>query len=233
MPKLVLAAIIATMFSGIAHAQFDALTYSLCRKVTSDAARLKCYDEIGASRTDRSSDNNAPTAKAEWQYTVDKSPLDDSVQVTAILQTKDGGGLVLRCKERKTEAISMPAGFFVSGTGDTIPIIIRINDDPPATFSWHKSTNGNAAFAPNAIAFIRLLPDNGKLFIRATGFQGRQADGLFDLSDVSTARTKIEEACNWSAPKPNKATASPSNSGYSKTTRDNLKKMIDKKSAGQ
>lgn len=212
-----------------AHAQFEPLAFAICRKIPADTARLKCFDEIGASKSDGSS-LSAPAVQPGWQFTVDKSPLDDSSQVTAILPSKDGANLVLRCKERKTEAVFVPSGFFVSGTGDTIPIILRINDNPPASFAWHKSTNGSSAFAPDAIGFIRLLPENGKLFIRATGFQGRLADGSFELADVSSARTKIEEACNWSTPKGSKLDVP--KGAYGKSAREGLKSLIDGKAAG-
>ena len=49
--------------------------------------------------------------------------------------------------------------------------------------------------------FMRLLTDNGKLFLRASGYQGKQADGLFNLADVSVARDKVAETCHWSTPK--------------------------------
>lgn len=186
-----------------ARAQFEPLAFAMCKKITADTARLKCFDEIGSSRTSEA-DKNDPALKAEWRYVVDKSPLDDSPQVMATLKSKEGAVLVLRCKEKYTEAVFIPEGFFIGGTGNTIPVIVRIDETPPTTVQWSKSTNDRAAFAPNAIKFIRLLPDNGKLFLRATGFQGRQADGSFDLRDVSVARSKIEDACHWPTPKSDK-----------------------------
>jgi len=48
---------------------------------------------------------------------------------------------------------------------------------------------------------MRLLTDNGKLFLLASGYQGKQADGLFNLADVSVARDKVAETCHWSTPK--------------------------------
>lgn len=220
-----------TLFAATgASAQFEPLAFAICKKIPADTARLKCFDAIGASPPPNSSDEPA-AVQAGWQYTFDKSPLDDSEQVTAVLQSKEGSGLVLRCRERRTEAVFVPAGFFVSGTGDSIPIILRINDAPPTSFSWHKSTNGSSAFAPDAIGFIRLLPDSGRLFVRATGFQGRTADGLFELGDVSSARSKIETACRWSTPKG--AKLDNLKGEYGKSARDGLKLLIDGKTSAK
>lgn len=82
---------------------------------------------------------------------------------------------------------------------------MRINSDAPDTLSWLAGTNNKALFIDPAADFMRLLPDNGKLFLRATGFQGKQADGTFNLADVSAARDRIAETCHWSTPKSAKA----------------------------
>jgi len=65
---------------------------------------------------------------------------------------------------------------------------MRINSDPPETLSWTVGTNSKALFVSSASDFMKLLPDDGKLFLRATGFQGRQADGTFNLADISSER---------------------------------------------
>jgi len=62
-----------------------------------------------------------------------------------------------------------------------------------------------ALFISPAPEFMRLLTDNGKLFLRASGYQGKQADGLFNLADVSVARDKVAETCHWSTPRSAKA----------------------------
>jgi hypothetical protein len=42
---------------------------------------------------------------------------------------------------------------------------------------------------PNAVEFIRMLPDNGKLFIRTSRSDGKIKEGNF--------RNKIARACDW------------------------------------
>ena len=54
------------------------------------------------------------------------------------------------------------------------------------------------SFAPDPVAFIQSLPDNGKLSIKTTrSTDGKVKEGKFDLGAVSEVRTKIAKACDW------------------------------------
>jgi hypothetical protein len=58
--------------------------------------------------------------------------------------------------------------------------------------------NGRAAFAPDAVAFIESLPDNGNLSIKTTrSTDGKVKEGRFKLDAVSEVRNKIAKACDW------------------------------------
>ena len=57
--------------------------------------------------------------------------------------------------------------------------------------------DGRAAFAPDAEAFIRNLPDNAKVIIRTTRSEGKMKEGKFDLGTISEIRNKIARACDW------------------------------------
>jgi hypothetical protein len=70
------------------------------------------------------------------------------------------------------------------------------NDEKPFKEVWKASINGRAAFAPDAVAFINALPDNGKLLIRTTRSDGKVKEGNFDLGAVSEVRRKIAHACD-------------------------------------
>ena len=74
--------------------------------------------------------------------------------------------------------------------------------------------NGRAAFAPDAMAFIQSLPDNGKLTIRTTRSDGKVKEGNFDLGPVSEFRSKIAHACVWDDT-PNEPVGSVDHSGFS------------------
>jgi hypothetical protein len=111
--------------------------------------------------------------------------------------------LVFRCMEPRTEAVFVPPlGFFATGRAN---VLVRIDSATPDTITTSVGTNNRALFISPAPEFMRLLTDNGKLFLRALGYQGKQADGLFNLADVSVARDKVAETCHWSTPRSAKA----------------------------
>ena len=57
--------------------------------------------------------------------------------------------------------------------------------------------DGRAAFASNAVEFIRMLPDNATLFIKTSRSDGKIKEANFNLGKVSDIRTKIAHACDW------------------------------------
>jgi len=164
-----------------------------CRTLSDDAQRLKCYDGIFAEKSAKT-DANKPLAAADWNIDQTKSPIDDSPEVSATLMADDAV-LVLRCKEHKTEAFFAKQFSFLGS--DAIKVLVRIGTGAAIQTTWHPSSNGQAAFAPAPVQFIRALPDNAKLFIRTTGFEGKTADGDFSLGAVSLVREKIAAACRW------------------------------------
>lgn len=166
-----------------------------CRTLTDDAQRLKCYDSLLAEKAPSSKDDRQQIQQ-EWRIEESKSPVDDSPQIIATLGTPPESVLVLRCKERKTDAFfAQPFKYL----GDNVKVLMRINDGKPIETNWHAANNGQGAFAPAAVQFIGALPDDGRLFLRATGFQGNTIDGSFDLGKVSEIRDRIAKACQWNA----------------------------------
>jgi hypothetical protein len=193
---------------GVARAQSIleiAAGAKFCKTLTDDGQRLKCFDSLFAERSQQS--EKQVETQANWNIEESKSPIDDSPQITASLTAVDGAVLLLRCKEKGTDVlVAKPMTYLGS---ESIKVITRINDGKPIEAAWHPSTNGQAVFAPAAIQFIRALPENGKLFIRAVGFNGANLDGLFNLGNVSLVRDKIAVACRWPAMNAPSAAAKP------------------------
>jgi hypothetical protein len=196
--RIVAAVFVFFAFAMPVHAQFEPLQFAICKKVIAESDRLKCYDAIG-TKPRATSDEPAPV-KGKWVYTESKSPTDDSDQVLAMLAGEpEDALLVFRCMEQRTEAVFVPPpGFFATGR---VNVLVRIDSATPDTITASVGTNNRALFISPAPEFMRLLTDNGKLFLRASGYQGKQADGLFNLADVSVARDKVAETCHWSTPK--------------------------------
>lgn len=204
-----------------ALAQFEALAFTVCKKIPTDAERLKCFDAIGPKPKTPDEEGKDPTPiKGKWVYTESKLPVDDSAELTALLLGEPGQSLLIfRCKESQTEAMFIPDGVFI-GASNRVDLLVRIDSNPAETIVAQAGTNGRALFISPAANFMRLLPDNGKLFLRASGFQSRQSDGTFALAEVSAARDRVAETCHWSTAKSDRG------DGYSKPNGDRLKALI-------
>ena len=177
-----------------AHAQ-EAL--KLCRQVKDDGERLKCYDGIDVS----ASNPAAPPADSKqagvpWLITDEKSPLDDSPLVSAALASSDGRShLLMRCKDRKTEAAISIRGFIKCGPD--VRVIYRVDQSEATEIPWTAHSTCYLALAPSPIPFIRSLTDDGKIYVRMFDHHGAPHDALFNLGKVSAVRTRLAQACNW------------------------------------
>jgi hypothetical protein len=164
-----------------------------CKAIANDKERLKCFDNLfGATPKLEKSEEGKQT---NWSIEETKSPTDGSPQIVAANLVGDVV-LILRCKDQTTEA-AFSTQFNYLGY-KSVDVELRINDEKPTKELWKASMNGRAAFAPDAIAFIQSLPDNGKLSIKAMrSTDGKVKDGSFNLGAVSEVRNKIAKACDW------------------------------------
>jgi hypothetical protein len=140
--------------------------------------------------------NKPPEEKqASWSINETKSPTDGGPQVVATNLVNDTV-LILRCKDQTTEAAFSTQYNYLGYK--SVDVQLRINDQSPIKEVWKASMNGRAACAPDAIAFIQSLPDNGKLSIKTTRSpDGKIKEGSFNLGAVSEVRNKIAKACDW------------------------------------
>ena len=164
-----------------------------CKAIADDKGRLRCFDGLFG---EPSKPQKTPEEKqANWSVDETKSPTDGSTQVVAANLVGDTV-LILRCKEQTTEAAFSTQYNYLGYS--SVDVQLRINEQNPMKEVWRASLNGRAAFAPDAVAFIQSLPDNGKLSIKTTrSTDGKVKEGRFDLSAVSEVRNKIAKACDW------------------------------------
>ena len=164
-----------------------------CKAITDDKERLRCFDGLFGSPP--KPQNPLEKAQANWSIDETKSPTDGSPQVIAANLVGDTV-LILRCKDQTTEAAFSTQYNYLGYK--SVDVQLRINDQNPIKEIWNASMNGRAAFAPDAVAFIQSLPDNGKLSIKTTrSNDGKIKEGSFNLGAVSEVRNKIAKACDW------------------------------------
>jgi hypothetical protein len=133
-------------------------------------------------------------ANSNWSIVEDTSAANNNPQFSAGLVVGDAA-LILRCREERTEAAFSTRDTHLGG--DNVTVRYRLDQREPVKEIWHSSVNGRAAFAPKAEDFIRALPDNGRVFIRAIAADGNNKDANFQLAGVSEIKNKIARACNW------------------------------------
>ena len=133
-------------------------------------------------------------AQANWSVDETNSPTDGSAQVIAANLVNDTV-LILRCKDQTTEAAFSTRYNYLGSR--SVDVTLRINDKKPFKEVWKASIDGRAAFASDAVEFIRMLPDNAKYFIKTSRSDGKTKEASFNLGDVSDIRNKIANACDW------------------------------------
>jgi hypothetical protein len=133
-------------------------------------------------------------ANSNWSIVEDTSAADKSPQFSAGLVVGDAA-LILRCREERTDAAFSTKDTYLGG--ENVTVRYRLDQQEPVKEVWRSSMNGRAAFAPKAEDFIRALPDNGRVFIRAIAADGNNKDANFQLAGVSEIKEKIARACNW------------------------------------
>jgi Type VI secretion system VasI, EvfG, VC_A0118 len=174
-----------------------------CKAMAGDKERLRSFDDLfGEPSKEKLSEEkqvkDSPEGKqGHWLIDDSKSPTDGSPQVVAANFIGDSV-LILRCKEQTTEAAFSTQYNYLGYK--SVDVALRINDQIPIKEVWKASINGRAAFAPDAIAFIKSLPENGKLSITTTRTtDGKVKEGNFNLGAVSEVRNKIAKACDWAS----------------------------------
>lgn len=153
----------------------------------------------------------APTDK--WQRSEERSPMDDSKTVAFNLEAtapikgwlaRATPSLVLRCKEKKTNAYvvtGMPASVESGGEMGQHTVTIRFDDKPAQSQSWSQSTDDKALFAPQATGFIRQVAAAKRLRIGFTPFNASPVIAEFDITGFAEHMKELSETCKWkSAP---------------------------------
>ena len=149
-----------------------------CKAISNDQQRLKCFDGLFADKPNPPNAADKLASEGNWQIEESKSPTDSSSQIVAANLVGDTV-LILRCKDQTTEAAFSTRYNYLGSR--SVDITLRINDDNPFKQVWKASIDGRAAFASDAVEFIRMLPDNAKLFIGTSRADGRRRKRISTL----------------------------------------------------
>jgi hypothetical protein len=147
-------------------------------------------------------------AIAKWSESEGTSEMDDSGTVVLSLDaeheirgwlTRQRPRLIVRCKENRTDVFmvtGMPASV-ESGGLDEHTVRVRFDDAPTQPLGWLESTDHQALFAPDAIAFARRLAAAKTLQLQFVPFHADPAVVTFDVSGFDQHIDKVAGACHW------------------------------------
>ncbi|KAB8141850.1 hypothetical protein F8S13_17080 [Chloroflexia bacterium SDU3-3] len=169
----------------------------------------------GASATGASAPTEQPTAiptatpvpkGGKWDVSNDTSSFDDSPLVTLMLNSEEqftnGLGkeiqpvLILRCKERYTEAyiVTGVPPDVESGNLDHASVRIRLDQQKAELINMGQSTDGKGLFFPDA-AIIDRMAKHERLLFSFTPFQQSPTEMSFDLRGLPDVLPQLRAAC--------------------------------------
>jgi type VI secretion system protein VasI len=108
--------------------------------------------------------------------------------------------LYVRCQERRT---SVYVNFDTAlnpelGLHNQHTVRVRWDDGDAVSQRWGESTDGEAAFAPNAVAFVRRLEKATRLRLEVVPFNASPQVVDFDVQGFGEDRLKtIRSTCRW------------------------------------
>ena len=150
----------------------------------------------------------APPVGGKWTQSRDTSAMDDSKGVTFFLEgeneivgwlARKTPGLVVRCKEKKTDLymVTGMAARVESGDLEGHTVRVRLDDAPAQRQTWNQSTDNEALFAPNAVTLARALAKAKMLRLEFTPFNASPVIATFDVSGFDQHIGQVAAACGW------------------------------------
>lgn len=136
------------------------------------------------------------------------SQMDDSPSMAFALKAENSiavwlgtrrPALIVRCQEQSTEAYIQTgsAAATVYGELDAARVRVRWDDDAAREQVWHESTDHEALFVPNGVAFTRRLAASHQLRVEFTPFNASPVVMNFDTVGFEDHARAIAQTCKW------------------------------------
>jgi hypothetical protein len=150
----------------------------------------------------------APAPVDKWQRSEQRSQMDDSKTVVFSLAsnnpitgwlTTETPTLILRCREKKTEAyvVTGMAASVEMGEFQQHTVQLRFDDKPAQSQSWGQSTDDKALFAPQSIGLIRQIAATKRLRFGFTPFNASPVIAEFDVTGFAPHMKELSDTCKW------------------------------------
>jgi len=182
-----------------------------CASLTDRAERLQCFDQIAVSQQLMSADNAAKqkqimeqiglwrvqTQQDETGRTVIYLKTQATTPITLVNGLKQTPTLTVRCREKKTDVyMDWNAPLTSSDSGiKTIFVKSRLDEDITVDRDWELSLDKKAAFAPEAVNYVRAMKDAKKISLEFTPIHEGAVVALFDLTGFKGALDTLVRKC--------------------------------------
>ena len=149
------------------------------------------------------------TARDKWTGGASsQSSMDDSPTVTFHLQAENQiqvwlgtkqPSLIVRCHERGTDVymVTGTAAHVEYGAMDSATVQVRFDDAAATKQRWNESTDNEALFAPQPVAFARRIAKSNRLRLGFTPFNASPVVVEFDVRGFDQHIGEIAKACRW------------------------------------
>lgn len=178
-----------------------------CAAASNSVKRLECFDSL-SSRLGLASPKTSSTTVSKWRVNKETSPIDDSTNVIISLDADSSisgwlhkthtPSLVLRCKEKTTEAYivtGMPSQVEYGTDGATVTL--RFDKEKATKYQTSKSTDGEALFFGQSVRLIKKMLGHRTLLFEFVPFNSSPAMTTFDLRELAEAVKQLRETCKW------------------------------------
>jgi hypothetical protein len=107
--------------------------------------------------------------------------------------------LRIQCKENKTNALFIIDSGFTPIVGEfgKAQLRTRIDDGKAYTQLWGESSDGEAAFAPDPISFLKKIRNAKTLKVEFTPINSGPVTAEFDLTGLPPLLDEVAQTCKW------------------------------------
>lgn len=201
-PPLVLALTVLG-YSASAEPESDAIKQLKACFQLDRAARAECFELLSKELPNGDPVGSLPPAASNWVVSETTSPVDYSPIVTAATQSRPGAKdapttLAIRCRGQRTDLMVSTEGSWRASPTNELQVDASINEQPAIRTRWTASADGKTAvLRDDAVRFLRLLPDSGRITIAVLSPPGAANEATFRLGGLETVRQKIGAVCKW------------------------------------
>lgn len=174
-----------------------------CAKIEDDLARLACFDALNLRLRGAPSVTAPVKGVGLWRVTTERSKIDDSTSVTAMLTAQEPISIryrqarpiaTARCREGDLD-FYIDWGVFIGSSSQTVTA--RLDSEEAESLSWSVSTDHTATFYPGKkMEFFEQLANAKKLVVRTTPYSESSVITSFNIAGFKNVLPALLKACD-------------------------------------